>query len=26
LQAARVVRHLTDEGKAEKRDLCYFAT
>jgi hypothetical protein len=26
LQAGRVVRHLMDEGKAEKRDLCYFAT
>lgn len=24
-QAARVVRHLMDEGKAEKRDLLYFA-
>jgi phage gp16-like protein len=26
LQAGRVMRHLMDEGKAEKRDLCYFAT
>ena len=26
LQAGRVVRHLMDEGKAEKRDLSYFAT
>jgi len=26
LQAGRVVRHLMDEGKAEKRDYCYFAT
>lgn len=25
LQAARVIRHLTDEGKAEKRDRCYYA-
>jgi hypothetical protein len=26
LQAGRVVRHLMDEGKAQKRDLSYFAT
>jgi len=26
LQAARVVRHLTDEGKVEKQDRCYYAT
>jgi hypothetical protein len=26
LQAGRVMRHLMDEGKAEKRDLCYYAT
>jgi hypothetical protein len=26
LQAGRVVRHLMNEGKAEKRDLSYFAT
>ena len=26
LQAARVVRHLMDEGKVEKRNLSYFAT
>lgn len=26
LQAGRVMRHLMDEGKAEKRDYCYFAT
>jgi hypothetical protein len=26
LQAGRVVRHLMDEGKAEKRDFCYFAS